>query len=256
MFSGGGDTLSFSVVFDCSEKPGASLTKELEVMYDLTYPYVEFGTKTPKKDTRAQIVKFRWEMFAFLGVVVLGTLQGIGVAVIVSLLSLAQQAYYPPVRVLGRKRGTDVFRARSAEHPDDESWPGLLIVRVVGRAFFLNAQGIGDRLWPLVDEMKPSVLLLDGSALIDIEYTALKMLIDGEERLRRQGVTLWLASLNGEVLEVVQQSPLGRTLGRDRMFFNLQRAVQHYETTIASAQAAHETRSVEGDPARGGPAPA
>jgi hypothetical protein len=65
--------------------------------------------------------------------------------------------------------------------------------------------------------------------LIDIEYTALKMLIDAEERMRSHGVTLWLASLNPEVLKVVQQSPLGQTLGRSRMFFNLQTAVSHYE---------------------------
>jgi hypothetical protein len=59
------------------------------------------------------------------------------------------------------------------------------------------------------------------------------MLIEAEEKLRRQGVTLWLASLNPEVLKVVMQSPLGETLGRERMFFNLQSAVQHYEQTQA-----------------------
>ena len=77
-------------------------------------------------------------------VVLLGTLQGILVAVIASLLALAQQAYDPPVHLVGRKRGTDVFRPRSNEHPDDESWPGLLILRVEGRALFLNAQRIGE----------------------------------------------------------------------------------------------------------------
>jgi SulP family sulfate permease len=178
--------------------------------------------------------EFRWAVIAFVGVVLLGTLQGIVVAVIASLLALAQQAYHPTVHVLGRKRGTDVFRPRSAEHPDDESWPGLLIVRVEGRAFFLNAQRIGDRLWPLVEQSKPSVLLLDGRALIDLEYTALKMLIEAEEKLRQQGVAMWIASLNPEVLKVVQQSPLGRTLGRERMFFNVQGAVEHYEQIAAT----------------------
>ena len=182
-------------------------------------------------------VEFRWALIAFAGVVLLGTLQGIVVAVIVSLLALAQQAYHPSLHVLGRKRGTDVFRPRSAEHPDDESWPGLLMVRVEGRAFFLNAQRIGDRLWALVLEWKPAVLLIDGRSLIDIEYTALKMLIEGEEKLRREGVTLWMASLTPEVLKVVQQSPLGRTLGRDRMFFNVQAAVQHYEQNARTVAA-------------------
>jgi sulfate permease, SulP family len=182
-------------------------------------------------------VEFRWAVIAFLGVVLLGTLQGIVVAVIVSLVALAQQAYHPPVHVLGRKRGTDVFRPRSAEHPDDESWPGLLIVRIEGRAFFLNAQRIGDRLWALIAESKPKVLLLDGQALLDIEYTALKMLIEAEEKLRRQGVTLWIAALNPEVLKVVQQSALGQTLGRERMFFDVQGAVRRYEQMAGAAPA-------------------
>jgi MFS superfamily sulfate permease-like transporter len=181
--------------------------------------------------------EFRWAVIACVGVVLLGTLQGILVAVIASLLALAQQAYHPTVHVLGRKRGTDVFRPRSAEHPDDESWPGLLIVRIEGRAFFLNAERIGDRLWALVDESKPSVLLLDGRSLIDIEYTALKMLIEAEGRVRRQGVTLWIASLTPDVLKIIQQSPLGRTLGRERMFFNVQAAVQRYEQNAGTATA-------------------
>jgi SulP family sulfate permease len=183
---------------------------------------------------RVRRIEFRWAVIAFVGVVLLGTLQGILVAVIASVLSLAQQSYNPPVHVIGRKRGTDVFRPRSSKHPDDESWPGLLILRIEGRAFFLNAQRIADKVSEIIATAKPTVVVIDGRALIDIEYTALKMLIDGEEKIRAQGITLWLASLNPEVLKVVQQSPLGETLGRARMFFNLQSAVSHYEQTRAS----------------------
>ncbi len=179
-------------------------------------------------------IEFWWAIIAFVGVVLLGTLQGILVAVIASLLALAQQAYHPTVHVLGRKRGTDVFRPRSTEHPDDESWPGLMILRIEGRAFFLNAQRIGDQMWLIVEQSKPAVLLLDCRGLLDIEYTALKMLVEAEERLRRQGVLLWLAALNPGVLQVVQQSPLGRTLGRERMFFNVQAGVQRYEQLSAT----------------------
>ena len=77
---------------------------------------------------------------AFAGVLLLGTLQGILVAIIVSLLALVMQSYNPPVYALGRKGGTAVFRPLSDEHPDDERWPGLLILRVEGRIFFANAQ--------------------------------------------------------------------------------------------------------------------
>ena len=178
---------------------------------------------------RVRRIEFRWAVIAFVGVVLLGTLQGIIVAVVASLFALAQQAYDPPVHVVGRKRGTDVFRPRSSEHPDDESWPGMLILRIEGRAFFLNAQRIGDRMSQFIAREQPALVILDGRSLIDIEYTALKMLIEAEERLRTNGITLWLASLNPQVLKTVQQSPLGETLGRARMFFNLHSAVAHYE---------------------------
>jgi hypothetical protein len=62
----------------------------------------------------------------------------------------------------------------------------------------------------------------------DLEYSALKMLTEGEERLREQGVRLWLVALNPETLAMVQRSPLGATLGRERLVFNLQTAVDRY----------------------------
>jgi hypothetical protein len=61
-------------------------------------------------------------------------------------LALVMQAYNPPVYARGRKPGTTVFRPVSAEHPDDERWPGLLMLRVEGRVFFANAQRVGDQI--------------------------------------------------------------------------------------------------------------
>jgi sulfate permease, SulP family len=184
---------------------------------------------------RVRRIEFRWAVIAFIGVVLLGTLQGILVAVIVSLLALAHQSYDPPVHVVGRKRGTDIYRPRSDEHPDDESWDGLLILRIEGRAFFLNAHHIIDRIWHAVDQAKPTILVLDCRAVIDIEFTALKMFIEAEEELRRHGVTLCLAALTPDALKVVQQSALGERLGRPRMFISLQSAVRHYERLGATA---------------------
>jgi high affinity sulfate transporter 1 len=179
--------------------------------------------------SRVRKTEFYWAVVAFAGVALLGTLRGILVAVITSLLALAQQAYSPPVYVVGRKRNTHVFRPLSPEHPDDETWPGLLIVRVEGRIFFANAQRTGDRMWPMVEQAKPSVIVIDCSAIFDIEYTALKMLAEAEERLERDGITLWLAALNPNVFGAVSRSKLGEKLGRERMFFNLQAAVERYQ---------------------------
>jgi MFS superfamily sulfate permease-like transporter len=112
----------------------------------------------------------------------------------------------------------------------------LLIVRVEGRVFFANAQRIGDRIWPLVEQAKPAVLVIDCSAIFDIEYTALKMLTEADERLQRDGITLWLAALNPNVFAAMSRSKLGEKLGRARMFFNLQAAVERYQTKLATAR--------------------
>jgi len=177
---------------------------------------------------RVRKMEFLWALAAFGGVVLLGTLKGITVAVILSLVALAFQTARPPVYVLGRKPGTDVFRPRTDEHPEDESFPGLLILRAEGRIFFANAQHIAEQMLPLIDAEKPRVIALDFSAVPDIEYSALKMLIEGEERLRERGALLWLVGLNPEALSMVQRSPLGETLGRERMLFNLSTAVDRF----------------------------
>ena len=108
----------------------------------------------------------------------LGTLEGILVAIVVSLVALAHQTANPPVFVLGRKVGTNVFRPRAPEHPDDESFPGLLMVRLEGRLFFLNAERIAERVRALTAEAQPRVTLLDLSGVFDLEYSALKMLTE------------------------------------------------------------------------------
>jgi MFS superfamily sulfate permease-like transporter len=177
---------------------------------------------------RIRRVEFRWAAAAMIGVILVGTLPGILAAVILSLANLISQANDPPVFVLGRKPGTDVYRPQTAEHPEDETFPGLLILRTEGRIYFGNAQRIADKMAPILRAAEPEVVLLDCGAVPDIEYTALKMLTDAEERLRNAGTVLWLARLSTAALDVVNRSPLGERLGRERMFFNVHGAVDAY----------------------------
>jgi len=178
---------------------------------------------------RVRRMEFIWALAALAGVVLLGTLQGILVAILASLVALAYQVADPPVHTLGRKPGTNVFRPRSSEHPEDEIFPGLLLVRPEGRIFFANAQRIGEKLRPLIAEATPRVVALDLGGVFDLEYTALKMLTEAEKRERAAGVMVWLVGLNPGVLAMVQHSPLGETLGRERMLFNLEQAVAKYQ---------------------------
>jgi MFS superfamily sulfate permease-like transporter len=183
-------------------------------------------------------MEFAWALAALVGVMLLGTLRGILVAIVISLAALAHQVADPPVHVLGRKRGTNVFRPRSREHLEDETFPGLLLLRPEGRIFFANAERVGEKMRPLIAEAKPSIVALDLAGVFDLEYTALKMLTEAEKRQRAAGVLLWLVGLTPGVLSMVQRSALGQTLGRERMFFNLEQAVVEYQQARAGQRRA------------------
>jgi len=177
---------------------------------------------------RVRRMEFTWAVASMAGVVILGTLKGIIVAVVLSFLVLIYHASRRPVFVLGRKPGTDVFRPLTAEHPEDQTYPGLLILKTEGAIHFANAQRIGNLMWPLVDMHQPRVVLIDCGAIPDIEYSALKMLTDGEKKLRQSGISMCLAALNPEPLRLIRNSALGQALGRERMYFNLEQAVTSF----------------------------
>jgi len=178
---------------------------------------------------RVRHVEFRWALISLVGILALGTMNGLLVAAAISVLTLFYQSIHPPVYPLARKPGTDVFRPLSPEHPRDQTLPGLLILRTEGRLHFANAQRAGDNMWRLVREEKPQVLLLDFSAVPDLEYTALKMLTDAEDRLRQGGVTVWLAALNPEVLKVIESAAQGQPMGHARVFANVEQAFEAYQ---------------------------
>ena len=191
--------------------------------------------------SKVRKMEFQWAIVACVGVLIFGTLQGIVVAIIVSLIGLMSQVTNPRVYVIGRKPGQDVLRPLSPEHPGDETLDGLLIVRPEGRLLFVNVQNVAEQIHALVDLHQPRVLALDMSRVPDIEYSALQMLIEREKRGTEGGATLWLVGLNPRVLDVVRKSGLAERLGRERLLFNARAAFERYQ--VLKAKQPHEQTS-------------
>ena len=190
---------------------------------------------------KVRTMEFRWAILAALGVLMLGTLKGIVVAIILSLIGLASQSANPRVHVIGRKRGTDVLRPLSPEHPDDETFEGLLIVRPEGRLYFVNAQNVAEKIDALVMQYKPRVLALDMSRVQDIEYSALQAMMEGETRATGRGAIVWLAGLNPGVLEVVRNSGLAERLGSERLLFNARAVIERFQALQRAAGGAAQS---------------
>lgn len=188
---------------------------------------------------RTRNLEFVWALVAGVGVLVFGTLHGVEVAIIVSLVGLAHQTAHPPVHVVARKPGSDILRPLSPEHPHDELFGDLLIVRPEGRIYFINAQYVGERIRHLIAQYRPKVFVLDMSRVNDIEYTALQMLRTGFRHAAEHGEPAWLAGLNPGVLEVVRHSGWAEELGPERLLFDARTAIARH-------------RAMEGDGAEAG----
>jgi sulfate permease, SulP family len=168
-----------------------------------------------------------WAFVTMAGVIFIGTLEGILIAVAISLLTLFYQANHPPVYALAFNMEQHIFRPLG-ESPEDVTYPGFLMLRTEGRLTFANASNVGDKMRALVEEFKPEVIALECSAIPDIEYTALVMLTEAREKLEKRGVEMWLATLNPELFKIIERSPLGVALGHERMFFNMRKALDAY----------------------------
>ena len=110
---------------------------------------------------------------AILGVLSAGVLAGVVIGVVLSLGWLIYVATRPPMPLLGREVGTEVFRDLD-EHADDETFPGIAVLRLDGGLFFATAEALEDRVRGLVesDEARALVLDLEGVNFIDSQGAA------------------------------------------------------------------------------------
>jgi sulfate permease, SulP family len=159
-------------------------------------------------------------LVALAGVLAFGVLRGVLVAVVISLLVLLHELDHP--RVVA-----------------SEPAPGLLVVRPEERLFFANARRVVDHIAAIAGEQQPPprVVLVDLSAVNDLEMTALERLADQAEALHRQGSALWAAAPSEGPLQMLRRAAelLGRTdLQADtgrlgvRVFPNLDDAIAAY----------------------------
>ena len=137
---------------------------------------------------------------AIIGVLSVGVLAGVVVGVVLSLGWLVYVATRPPMPLLGRQPGTQVFRDLD-EHPDDETFPGVAVLRLDGGLFFATAEALEERVRALARRTptrRGLVLDLEGVNFIDSQGAA--KLTEIHELTEADGVTLRLARVKPQVL--------------------------------------------------------
>jgi high affinity sulfate transporter 1 len=136
----------------------------------------------------------------FVGVVFLGVLIGVVVAVGLSLAVFVVRAIAPYRTELVEVDGVPGFHDVT-RHPEGNRIPGLTIVRFDAPLFFANGQVFVDHVRSLVDRSAVQILcvIVAAEAITGIDSTAVEQLVELDEHLRAQGTVLVFAELKGPI---------------------------------------------------------
>jgi anti-anti-sigma factor len=127
--------------------------------------------------------------------------------------------------LLGRELGTHVFRDLE-ENPGDETFPGIVVLRLDSGLFFATAQALEDRVRELAEaDPAPRTIVLDFEGVNFIDSQGAEQLATIHEQVESDGATLRLARVKPNVLAVLRADGFVDRLGADRFHGNVQRAV-------------------------------
>jgi SulP family sulfate permease len=165
---------------------------------------------------------------AIVGVLSAGVLLGVVIGVALSLVWLVYVATRPPMPLLGREAGTQVFRDLD-EHPGDETFAGIAVLRLDGGLFFATAEALEDRVRGLAgngdgDRLRALVLDLEGVNFIDSQGSA--KLTELHDLTEAESVSLRLARVKPHVRAVLEADAVLDRIGADHIHGNVHRAVE------------------------------
>jgi anti-anti-sigma factor len=175
---------------------------------------------------RVKKVDFWIAVAAVVGVLSAGVLAGVVIGIALSLVWLVYVATTPPIPLLGREPGTQVFRD-VVENPDDQTFEGIPVVRVDGGLFFATVDALDERVRELATDdgrLRAIVLSLEGVDFVDSQGAA--KLAELERYVRDRGGTLRLARVKPTVVEVLRKDGFVDRIGADHVHGNVHEAVE------------------------------
>ena len=163
-------------------------------------------------------IDFWLAMIALIGVLVIPTLEALGLAVVASLGVLVWRASEGRMTLLGRASGgLEPVDLRSAP---EAAIPGLLIVRPDEMLFFANVAGVRDGILAVAadTEPRPTVVLLDLSLTPEVDVPVVEALEDLHGRLAADGMELWLADLRPDATDLLDRAGTLAAVGATRIY--------------------------------------
>ncbi|MDD1639862.1 MAG: SulP family inorganic anion transporter [Methanomicrobiales archaeon] len=176
---------------------------------------------------------------ALLGVIVIGILEGLVIAVVLSLIIVLYRASRPGLAVLGKVPGQDGTYGDIIRAPENESIPGLLILRLDAPLFFFNANVARKGILDLVSAGKDlRALILDIGATADLDLATVEMLRELVDTFRERKIELIFAHVRGPVRDRMGITGLRDHVGDGNIFPSTESAVQEYRRRFPGVETA------------------
>jgi high affinity sulfate transporter 1 len=178
---------------------------------------------------RQRRTEFLLAIAAFLGVALLGVLQGIALAVALSILNVFRRAWWPYHATLGRVPDMPGVHDQQ-QYPNAEVLPGLVIFRFDAPLFFANTRAFRDHIRRFAaTKPKPRWILIAAASLTDVDTTAADMLAALDEEINAENISLVFAELKDPVREKLEKYELiGHYFDPAHFYPTLEAAISAY----------------------------
>ena len=181
---------------------------------------------------RQRKVEFVLSLTSFVGVALIGVMEGIFITLALAMLVLLWNAWHPYFAVLARVDGTKGYHDIT-RHPEGRRVPGLVLFRWDAQLFFANGEIFQEQVHhAIASAPTPTLrLVVVADAITDIDITAADMLVNLHHDLTQQGIELWFAGLKGQVKDSLKDYGTLDLIGHDIFAPTVGNAVNLYRTT-------------------------
>ncbi|ACP25635.1 probable sulfate transporter [Sinorhizobium fredii NGR234] len=180
---------------------------------------------------RVSRMEFIFALIAMWGPIGLGVLNGVIIAIAATLVYILRKGMYPRDALLGRIPGRDGFyklHREAAARPV----PGFGACMIQGSLLFFNTDYVRDRLLSVAGALPPGTvwLVIDASAIPQIDSTATAMVEEVQEELRKRGIGLGLAELHTEARAMLDRAGVINKIGSAMVFESIEDALTAFAT--------------------------
>lgn len=187
---------------------------------------------------RMQAWEFWLSIGCAAGVLLLGAIQGIALAIVVSVVEFLWDGWRPHAAVLGKVPGVDGWHD-VRRHPEAQRIDGLVLLRWDAPLFFANADWFERVVRDTLAAAPTPVrwLVVTAEPVTSVDITAADMLRELDESLQQQGIELCFAEMKGPVKDKLKRFGLFSHFGQQTFFATIDDAVRAYQAAFAERSA-------------------